>query len=82
MAKLDREEQAEFYEIWVRADTVCRVGYTVTEFVDRFADSTVKEATEELKGLIPFMSYSATERDCRSQIKELLTERMKGYVQE
>ena len=78
--KLGLEERIELYNIWVMSDLISRVGYMLTEFLTAHENATVSESEEDLKKLLPEMSYSKLGRLCREAVKRLMRERVDSDV--
>ena len=63
------EEGIELYETWILVDNITRVGFAVMDFTIGHEDSTLKEAAEDLKKMLPYMSYSKQERICKDAVR-------------
>ncbi len=74
-SKIDRQTWLKVFEGWVLADTFCRVAYPILEFIEKASDLTVGEATEELRGILPEISYSSAERGSRLVLQQIILER-------
>lgn len=72
---LSMEEGIELYETWILVDNITRVGYAVMDFTIGHEDSTLKEAAEDLKKMLPYMSYSKQERICKDAVRQLIAAR-------
>ena len=70
----------ELYEIWTLVDNIARVGFAVMDFAIGHEDSTLEEATADLKKMLPYMSYSKQERVCKDAVRKLLKERTDNNV--
>ena len=72
---LDMELRLRLYTIWLMAEMVNRIGYTVTELLTENKDRSVKEATEIFRGLLSYISYSELEQKSRRGLGILFAER-------
>ncbi len=78
--EISMEEGMELYEIWTVADLITRVGYTVMDFTVKHENCTIKETVEDIKDMLPLMSYSKQELSCRDAVKKLMRERAGNNV--
>ena len=74
-AKLSPDDRQRLFDAWVVSDVMCIIGYTITEVIIGDPDRTVKEATETFEKMLPVLSYSATERDVRKMLVQIVRER-------
>ena len=65
LSTIGMEESIELYEMWTIVDLVTRIGYAVLDFMTKHEGSTLKETAEDLKEMLPFMSYAKQERACK-----------------
>lgn len=79
-ADLDPAEQQHLFDIWVQADTVCRVGDPVLELIMENGHRTIGEATDLLEGMLPEISYSMKEKISRDTLAKVILERSGMHV--
>ena len=77
---LSSKDWLNIFESWVMADTVCRVSFPIIEFVRDYKEQTILEATDELKKILPDISYTMEERKSREVMRQVIIERSGARV--
>ena len=77
---LSSKDWLNIFESWVMADTVCRVSFPIIEFVRDYKEQTILEATDDLKKILPDISYTMEERKSREVMRRVIIERSGARV--
>ena len=79
---LDRERKIRLFLIWARLDAICAAGFVMVDFLARFENKTIEEATAVFKNLLPEISLSRQEHKSRKSMGKILMERSGFHVSE
>ena len=82
LSDMDPDKANELFDIWFKADMLCKSGYTVTELVLENMNRTVSEATQIFSEADAIISYSALEREARQDLVRVFKERSGFFVSE
>ena len=78
--QLPKSDIAQLFEVYLNADLLCRIGFTIAEVVIENKDKTVEEATKALREVLPTICYSTLERQTREVMKQIFEERGNAFV--
>ncbi len=78
--QLPKSDIAQLFEVYLNADLLCRIGFTIAEVVIENKDKTVEEATKALRDVLPTICYSTLERQTREVMKQIFEERGNAFV--
>lgn len=79
---LDKESKIKLFFTWAMSDAVCRVGYTMIDFLLEYETRTMRKVSQVFQGILPLICFTRVQKQRKESLGLIMMERSGFHVSE